>query len=307
VCLATPILSVKKKKIGSNFENLFGYNNPTQALFPAALSVLPIILISILFGIPIFDLYNEWPKAILLICFATYLYFGRRVVAHSGDGPSLGSAHNKILYVRAAGDEASVVLTTVYGINWLSKRCMGASELAFKLGAKFIFENWQRAFGILPRPRLIFVVICILGSVYFCRDEVSNALINYDLGNMAYDLVGYFSLSVILLLAVRYLTPFALIAPLLVFFMLVGTVVGAPFVVLSAILGFFIGPEMVLASFWLDIASEIVPAGRWDIVQIDTSGLQPIRELRHSLHARPEAAAAISDWMSSKFIIAEGS
>jgi hypothetical protein len=237
------------------------------------------------------------------IAFYLYLRAVSWAVSKSSFEPLRKVTRDKVLFVRAAGDEASTALGITHGIAALARSGITVwQHFQGKLEAvgNSLSEEWERLIGFIPAQRkaLVLLYICATPAIFYYLVSIQPPppLEWWMLVIMALVLAIVFGLAILLL---RHLWV-VLAIPIVLLFIFCSMLLLPPLVLLSCAAGFFVGPEVAIASLWLEISPESVPAGRWDIVQIDLGAAEEGQHLRHALYSNPEAIGAIAEWIASR-------
>ena len=289
VCLSTPFLTVTPRDLG-----------PVGHI---ALWWLPVILIFYA-GMFVLDqlapaLSDPWGPLLLIAAVGSGFLVSRRLkrfaaLAHSAlEYPEVD--RKKVLIVRAAADEASAALGATHIISWLSGRVwlftsrMLGDTVDTVDGWRTVLTSRRRATGAVVACLLIvcalaFLVPSVAGSGWYQQR------------------VGVAAVAA-LLVVVALLVRGGLVAAFLGSFLF--AVIAAPFLMVVAVLGVSVGPELLAAGLLFQVTAEATPPGQWVVWQIAAVGEAEVSSgLMHSASYQSAAALEIVErWFGQRHSI----
>jgi pimeloyl-ACP methyl ester carboxylesterase len=200
---------------------------------------------------------------------------------------------SKTLILRAAGDEASAALAATHILSWVTGRLWLITSHALGRTLDTV-ERWRE---LLTRHRLTtalvaacLALVCVVALVRLSTSDplwLQRVLL----------LPG-----VLLLLMVAILFRGGLAAAFLGR-MLFGAI-AAPFLLLIAILGVSLGPELLVAGLLFQVTAEATPPGRWVVWQVaasaDDTDERASTGLMHSAsYQNPKALEILEAWFAA--------
>lgn len=285
ICLSTPFLTVMPRDLGP-----VGH---------VALWWLPVILI--LYG-GVFALRLVAPASedsvgpvLLLVALAAGFLISSRLkrFAISGldalDYPVVDAS--KVLIVRAAGDEASAALGATHIISWVSGRVWLFTSRTLGRTVATV-DDWRT---VLTRHRFVtglLIVGLALATVWaFVRAPPSGDTSPLQQAGIA---SGF-----LLLLIIAMLFRGGLVATILGAFLFAA--LAAPFLMIVAVLGMSVGPELLAAGLLFQVTAEPTPPGRWVVWQMSAErNKSEVSGLMHSASYQSAAALEIVEqWLAS--------
>jgi pimeloyl-ACP methyl ester carboxylesterase len=244
VCLSTPFLTVTPRDLGP--------------VGPLALWWLPVILIFYGSAIVLQQVMpadsDTWGPLLLIGAVAAGFLVSHRLtrLATTGlsalDFPEVDPT--KVLIVRAAADEASAALGATHIVSWLSGRVWLLTSRM--LGATVdTVEGWRAA--VTRRRRTTAAIVTALLLVIVLAWQTRQPALGVAAG-------------MVLLVAVALLVRGGLVAAFLGRFLF--AVLAAPFLLVVAVLGLSVGPELLAAGLLFQVTAESTPPGRWVVWQV---------------------------------------
>jgi hypothetical protein len=273
VCLSTPFLTVTPRDLG-----------PVGHI---ALWWLPVILIfygSVIVLQRIMPAASDtWGPLLLIAAVAVGFLVSRRLtrLATTGlsalDYPEVDPA--KVLIVRAAADEASAALGATHIVSWLSGRVWLLTSRMLG-GTVDTVEGWRAA--LTGRRRTTAAIVA-------CQLLVIG--LAWQMGQQAVGLAA----GAVLLLVVALLLRGGVVVAFLARFLFAA--LAAPFLLVVAVLGMSVGPELLAAGLLFQVTAEATPPGRWVVWQVRAGDGEPglSTGLMHSASYQSAAALEIVD------------
>ncbi|KZD21355.1 hypothetical protein A4A58_13300 [Tardiphaga robiniae] len=290
-CLATPVLNARSVQLDP-VSKFASYGVPAVLLTWASLGILAV------FGIDVDKLSENASTALFLTLFICGLGIGwiARLWAISLDlsNNDVAIPSDRVIFVRAPGDEASGLISATHLIAFLIDRVTTTPMRAIHRAQTQI----QRARELAARRPIISTIIILALIAAFVAPFLQNSAKPSDIQVVV-------QMSALLLLAISFaiLIEIGWQAKLATFTL--SAVLMAPTFILLAALGLVAGPEMAIASLVYRISSEPTPPGRWTLLDVSDTLDNPINNtqtvLQHSsVYQAPAAIKAICDWTSDR-------
>ena len=251
ICLSTPFLTVTDRELGPVGQSVLWWV-PVVLMFYAGLFVLRQLSLADVDALGV---------ALLVLAVASGFLTSRLLnrlatsVLESLKYPALDPS--KVLILRAAGDEASAAIGATHILSWVTGQLWLITSRTLGRTVDTV-ERWR---DTLTRHRLAtwLVVGCLVGVCV--------------LGFLRWSATGFqawLSMALLaggsLLLVVATLVRGGLVAAFLGRFIF--AVIAAPFLMLIAVLGVSLGPELLAAGLLLQVTAEVTPPGRWVVWQV---------------------------------------
>jgi hypothetical protein len=203
----------------------------------------------------------------------------------------------KVLFVRAPGDEASLSIGAAHVLSLLTEK---AATVPLDTIESMIagFKNLRKA--LLSNKMLTFTALAVMiGSFYIGGDEPGTGILIYR----AID--GSIFLVVIAILIPGITT---LLTFLIYLFLWFGSsVLLFPMILLASFAALALGPELAIASVTTYMTAEVCPPGQWTVLEIPSEqnelggALQIKSVLQHSLIYESENALhLIRGWLAER-------
>jgi hypothetical protein len=280
VCLATPVLMARARVL--------------DPLARVALAIVPVIpMVGLAEWIIERTGMESYEGFIVVSCVAAGLLLSMRASRWSkrlqtqNDLSFLDS--DKVLFLRAAGDEASAVLTAAHLMSWaVGKISTGPTRALWN--AQQRVESWRKR---LVRHAPFIVAAMIGGVAGVCGATLIQ--INW-IANPLLAVSGLaFAISALLLAilvqggTLTWVAAFVFSAVLLI-----------PMAVVLGLAGLTIGPEMAVAATLLEVTAEATPPGAWHIIQLKPAlrDADNADTLQHSsIYQNAEAVTLVGNWI----------
>lgn len=195
----------------------------------------------------------------------------------------------KIIFIRAAADEASAVLDTAHFFSWvLDKLWTSPTRVLWNAHRRvegwrnLLIQHWKAALLIVGAATIIIALCAWQGEGTY-----SNILVLVSVGIVAIMFAlwargNFFTWLVVAVFASILMIPMCLVL---------------------AALGLVIGPEMAVAAALMEITVEPTPAGTWTLVQL---GFDPLRKgrsgLAHSsVYEDARAIRIVCEWLRMRY------
>ena len=182
-------------------------------------------------------------------CLERFARFSLASLAYPPVDPS------KVLIVRTAADEASAALGATHIISWVSGRVWLFASRAVGRTVTTV-EQWRATLANHRATTAALVAGLVLVCVFAWlapADGIARLRIGFVAGSM-------------LLVVVATLTRGGLVAAFLGRFLFAA--IAAPFLMLIAVLGLSVGPELLAAGLLFQVTAEATPPGRWVVRQV---------------------------------------
>ena len=251
VCLSTPFLTVTDRELGPVGQSVLWWV-PVVLVFYGGVFVLQMLSLSgvdaLGVGLLVLAVASGFLTSRLLKRLATS-------VLESLKYPVLDPS--KVLILRAAGDEASAAIGATHILSWVTGQLWLITSRTLG-GTVDTLERWRETLtGHRLATGLVvgcLVSVCVLGLVRWSAT-----------GDQAW-LSMVVQAGSPLLLVIATLVRGGLAAALIGRFLF--AVIAAPFLMLIAVLGVSLGPELLAAGLLLQVTAETTPPGRWVVWQV---------------------------------------
>jgi hypothetical protein len=211
------------------------------------------------------------------------------------------------LFVRAPGDEASVILTVSQLLNWISLRIVNLPARMLRVGESVIgrlFRSHQINWKLLAKKSLRIGPVFLIAGIeiwYLVERLTKGALFfsNVILDALASAVIGFAMIFAMLCVLWILAVALPLVTGLGFYLALMTPIV----VMMSAVAVMTVGPEIVLSPLALEITAEPTPPGQWTLVQLalreaDEAGATVLQ------HSRPyqskEAIQRVCEWIRER-------
>jgi hypothetical protein len=300
VCIATPVLVVKRRSFDPWTERCLQW---APLLMIVALSLLTVVWT---------DAKTLGAKALVLYAVSGIaLFLWVRVFksgydalnALVGQNPTVDP--NKVIFVRAPGDEASMVLMTSQMFHWLVQNVLLTPVNAL-WGAHEQLQRWSWYL----KKYLWATAIAFFGCIYlmYLGWHHMPPLV------FATFIPGALGVIVIFLVFNYSIPAFSMWTPVLAFAFI------GPLTLIVGLFGLAVGPELAFTAMHFEVTAETTPPGDWRVVLVRTAearvntrepvfvdmrGVAPFQRaamhLQHSeIYDTPEAIDRVCNWISEK-------
>lgn len=222
----------------------------------------------------------------------------KSALEHSGHLPFL--SNDKVLFIRAPGDEASAVLIAAHLLSWVVDRLLTApiravwnANLRVERWRELAIQHWVAT--VLAAGVFIFIAVASFERLPSLSGAVPWGLEN-ELFFSAF-VISFTFLGALIALLARGSGATWFLA------WLVSTVLLIPMFVVVALLGLLtIGPEMAVMAFMMEITAESTPSGAWTLIQLspDPSGEGNWGLQHSSVYQDQRAIKIMCDWMVAR-------
>lgn len=217
-----------------------------------------------------------WPPLAAFVTYMTWAALGE----YQGRAKKTAKAihvpsHDRVLFLRFVGDEASLALTTFQALQYAMNSLISA------ILAIFSVLQWINEWA---KRKPFWLIVTVLAG------PLGLFMANYELLHIDWWWLGIAALAPgLVLLMVGLLIP-----PLAVLALLIGLV--------SVMVGIApLGLRLAVTSLWFELCVEPLPCGRWDAIVLAPSAQSSASGLRHSLSYQEEPAIhAIVEFLNGR-------
>jgi pimeloyl-ACP methyl ester carboxylesterase len=288
VCLSTPFLTVMRRDLGP--------------IGQIALWWLPVLLIFYggMFALQqaSFSHIDALGVVLLVLAVASGFLTSRLLnrlstsVLESLEYPAVDPS--KILILRAAGDEASAALAATHIVSWAAGRLWLTTSHALGRTVDTV-EHWR---GTLTRHRL--TTTLVIGCLALVLAVSFLTWSSTGVPAWLQPIVPLAGLSLLLMVATLFRG--GLMAALLGRIMFAA--VAAPFLMLIAVFGASLGPELLAAGLLFQVTAEATPPGRWVVWQVaaspnDGDERAPTGLMHSASYQNPKALEILEAWFAT--------
>jgi len=201
----------------------------------------------------------------------------------------------RVLLMRTVADEASAAI----GIAYFISRLMGAiSAIAhgILMSGYQTVEQWRKSF--VKRP--ILLTLSVIAAITFVIQNTPNSAPSTEMHPVIQTTYALCVLYVGFVVAVVTTggTMTLIVAPLLL------AVMAVPFVMIAAVCGIAVGPELCIVGILFHISAESTPPGHWHVWQITPTQIEGDIYLLHSMsYNDPRALRTIRKWFGSQVVM----
>ncbi|WP_129791520.1 triacylglycerol lipase [Sphingosinicella sp. CPCC 101087] len=280
VCLATPVIVSRKRYIDTVTRRCL----PLFNLVPFVLGYLAILP---------FDISSLWcvvsGLGTMLIIRAAFKMWGSKVGEILDQTYYADIPEQKVLFVRAPGDEASIVISTAQGLSWVVRKLLSLPLKLAQAGHTEI-EQWKSLLG----TRFYLVLIASMAfslPVSYLISVISSDTVLGDISSVAL-LIMFFGPVIV------FVTLFtgSYVSQILGYILF--PIILLPIVLTMAVASLALGPEMTIASVVRDVSVEPCPRGTWRVVMLDDLP-HSSDDLQHSIvYQAKQACDLISRWIA---------
>jgi hypothetical protein len=288
VCLSTPFLTVMRRDLGP-VGRIALWWVPVLLLFYGGMFVMQQAGVS----------NSDTPGAVLLVVAVGAGFWTSRLldrfatsVLESLKYPEIDPS--RILILRAAADEASAALGATHILSWVTGRLW--LTISHVLGRTIdTVERWRRMF---TRHRLAtalisagLALVCVVALVWSSPTGERQWL---------QPLVVPAAVSLLLIVAILFRGGLAAAVLGRIMF----AAIAAPFLMLIALIGLSLGPELLVAGLLFQVTAEATPAGRWVVWQVaptadDTDGGASTRLMHSASYQNAKALEILDAWFGA--------
>lgn len=259
ICLSTPFLTITSRQLGPVGRTVLWWV-PVVIVFYGGLGLLTILapgaseawgVLPLVVGVFAgFAAYRAMPKA------ADWLV---NALQYPVVDPS------KVLIIRAPADEASAAISAAYLLSWFAGILWSGTTRLLEETTRTV-DRWGEW---IVRYRWWSLSVCLSCA----------AIVVYSIATAPQPPAGVLIFVLLPLVAIATVTRGGFVAFIVGRFFL--AVIVTPLIVVIALVGMSVGPELVLAGLLFQVTAESVPPGRWTVFQADVGYSRNAADGRH--------------------------